>query len=67
MADGHTRCQQDEAQNVREISPSGHNRGDEDNPNSCDTGPTGTSSSCDDTGGDTGRYLLTNMQPAVET
>ena len=52
---------------VTEISPPGHNRGNEDNPNSCNRGPPVTSSSsCDDQGG-MGRNLHTNMQPAVET
>jgi len=52
---------------VTEISPSGYNRGDEDNPKSCNRSPPVTSSSSNDNrGGGIGRDLHTNMQPAVE-
>ena len=42
VAEGQIQCQQDRAQYVTEISLFGYNRGDEDDPNSCNGGPLGS-------------------------
>jgi hypothetical protein len=51
VAKGQIQCQQDRARSVTEISPSGYNRGDDDDPNSCKEDLSGaSSSSCEDLG-----------------
>jgi hypothetical protein len=53
---------------VTEISLSGYNRGDKNNPNSCNGGPPRTSSSsCDNSGQAPGRDLQITVQPSMLT